>query len=281
MDYRLLGFPNISPQGFAAVLSRYGAPQAVRDVAHTLYRDAMEYGVDPLVSLGFGLHEHGLRWIGVAGKTLGFGNLRPGSSWAGRVYANSTGQFYESSSAAQRAGATDLFRAYGSYREGYRDFCRLLRVYSREWGLETVSEAIPVYAPASDNNDVAAYISSVNGACEAWQARYGGVMEIIPTGGKATTRTTVNVRSGPGVGYDKTQELAAGVEVQYAAYTTQGVTYTADGVSSSAWLLLPSGGWITAHRSHVDWTPPPTVADLQVMVADRNAMLSLAQREIE
>ncbi len=280
MDYRLLGYPGICPQGFRAVLARYGAPQGVRDVADTLYRDAMEYGVDPLVSLGFGLHEHGLRWIGVAGKTLGFGNLRPGSSWAGRVYANSTGQFYESAAAAQRAGTGDLFRAYGSYREGYRDFCRLLRVYSREWGLETVSEAIPVYAPASDNNDEAAYIASVNGACEAWQSRYGGVMEITPTGGTAVTRTTVNVRSGPGLGYDKVAELAAGADVPYIAYTTQGVTYESDGVRSSIWLFLPSGGWVTAHPTHVQWVQPPTVADLLVTVEDLRRRLATAHAEL-
>jgi hypothetical protein len=62
------------------------------------------------------------------------------------------------------------YRAYATWQAGYQDWYQLLAtLYVRQWHLRTVAQIIPVYAPSSDNNNVAAYISAVEHAVTTWR----------------------------------------------------------------------------------------------------------------
>ncbi len=50
------------------------------------------------------------------------------------------------------------------------DWYKLIKeLYIGEWGRKTVDDIIPKYAPASDNNNEAAYINSVKQLVQEWQ----------------------------------------------------------------------------------------------------------------
>ncbi len=69
------------------------------------------------------------------------------------------------------AGAADRFCSYDTYRDGLLDFAKRMREYHHQRRLPTVSKAIPVYAPASEN-DVDTYVRKLNGYCTAWEEEF-------------------------------------------------------------------------------------------------------------
>ncbi len=196
MDFNLCGPPTISRDGFRLLLDEHQAPQAVREGADDLWTACRKHRVDPNVALGFAKKEHSLTWEGIAGKTRSWGNLRPGSSWTGRVRDRERGEF-PSLRDAERAHATDLFRVYNSYAHGMEDFARLLhKLYWEEWGLRTVSKAVPKYAPENDGNKVRQYIEFLNDQCCAvWEARFRNVGPKLDWQ-KATIKADAKIRLG-------------------------------------------------------------------------------------
>ena len=70
------------------------------------------------------------------------------------------------------------FRSYRTWQDGFADWYRLIR-YGYVQGqitiplvghtCTTVAQIVPVYAPASDGNDVAAYIHAVEHAVDTWR----------------------------------------------------------------------------------------------------------------
>ena len=62
------------------------------------------------------------------------------------------------------------FRSYASWQVGAWDWFRLLKDEYFPRGLVTVQTIVPVYAPASDHNDVGAYIAAVLHAVQVWRA---------------------------------------------------------------------------------------------------------------
>jgi len=147
LSYRVLGQPSVSASLINRVLATYHSPAAGKGQA--LYRDGIMYGIDPVFALAFFLHESTFGTAGVARVTRSLGNIRctPGylSCYKG-------------------------YRAYASWEEGFLDWYRLIRsVYVARWGLTTVDQIIPVYAPASENN-VRAYITAVKYAVTTWRS---------------------------------------------------------------------------------------------------------------
>ena len=60
---------------------------------------------------------------------------------------------------------------YKTWEEGFADWYLLISdQYVRKWNLTTVDQIVPVYAPSSDNNDVQAYIASVERAVDTWRS---------------------------------------------------------------------------------------------------------------
>ena len=58
-----------------------------------------------------------------------------------------------------------------SWEDGFAHWYELIRnLYVDEWHLVTVDQIIPVYAPASDGNDVAGYIQAVKQAVDTWRS---------------------------------------------------------------------------------------------------------------
>lgn len=146
-DYSVVGSPTISAQMINQVLETYRSP--ARGKGQALYDYGVQYSIDPAYALAFFMHESSFGTAGVAKVTHSLGNIR---STAG--YPNYQG-----------------YRLYATWEAGFEDWYKLIsQQYVNAWGLYTVDQIIPVYAPASDNNDEAAYIQSIKSAVDAWRS---------------------------------------------------------------------------------------------------------------
>ena len=150
--YSVPGSPTISADFINRVLDHYHSPAAGKGQA--LYNDGVQYNIDPVYALAFFMHESSFGTTGVATVTHSLGNIRSSEGY----------QDY------------DGYREYRTWEEGFEDWYRLIaNQYVKQWGLTTVDQIIPVYAPSSDNNDVAAYIQAVKNAVDTWRS---GTVEI-------------------------------------------------------------------------------------------------------
>ncbi len=150
--YTVVGSPSISATFINRVLAWYDSPAAGKGQA--LYDDGVKYGIDPVYALAFFMHESSFGKTGVATVTHSLGNIRATAGYA---------QY-------------DGYRKYRSWEDGFEDWYKLIaQQYVAQWGLSTVDQIVPVYAPSSDNNDVAAYIASVKQAVDTWR---GGSIEV-------------------------------------------------------------------------------------------------------
>jgi hypothetical protein len=128
----IMGPPSLSAAFVDRVLAYYGSP--AQGTGQALYDDSLTFGID----------EAG--W-GAANRSLG--NIR--------------------CTAGYPCGGG--YRAYASWEEGFRDWYQLIRtMYVDQLGLTSVEQVIPVYAPAADHNDEAAYINAVESAVATWRA---------------------------------------------------------------------------------------------------------------
>ncbi len=104
-------------------------------------------GIDPAIALGFFSVESTYGTAGLATQNHNFGNIR--SSAGG-------------------------FRSYGSWMEGLDDWLNLMNneyLPSDKFNAQTVDEVIPIYAPASDNNNEGEYIGAVRSRVADWRQR--------------------------------------------------------------------------------------------------------------
>ena len=147
--------PSISADFINLVLAAGHSPAA--GTGEALYNLGVQYGIDPAYALAFFLHESSLGKTGVANATQSLGNIRCSNGYR----------------------CIDGFRAYQTWPDGYRDWYRLI-LYGYVQGqitiplaghkCTTVEQIIPVYAPASDHNDEAAYIAAIRHAVQTWRA---------------------------------------------------------------------------------------------------------------
>lgn len=144
----VVGPPTITVIQIQHVLTSYTSPAT--PYAQQLYDLGVQYGIDPAYALAFFIHESDCGTTGVARYTLSLGNTKWTPGWP---------QSFEG------------FRQYTSWPQGFEDWYRLIRnLYVAQWKLDTVAKIIPVYAPASDNNDVQAYIDDVQSLVASWRA---------------------------------------------------------------------------------------------------------------
>ena len=145
--YTVVGKPSISVEFINRVLALYDSPATGKGQA--LYDDGVKYGIDPVYALAFFMHESRFGTTGVATVTHSLGNIRATTGYA------------------QYEG----YRMYRTWEEGFADWYRLIaKLYVAQLGLSTVDQIVPVYAPGSDNNNVAAYIASVKQAVDTWRS---------------------------------------------------------------------------------------------------------------
>jgi len=146
----VLGKPTITAAFINEVLASYHSPAAGKGQA--LYDLGVKYGIDPAFALAFFLHESSMGTTGVARTTLSLGNLR--------CIPNRP---------CVATGANGYFAQMYSWEDGFEQFYKLIRnLYVAKWGLVTVDQIIPVYAPSSDHNDVKAYVGALKHAINAW-----------------------------------------------------------------------------------------------------------------
>lgn len=147
-DFDVRRPPSIDAAGIARVLESYGSPAV--GAAQTIYQLGVHYGIDPAFCLAFFIHESSAGTQGVARVTKSVGNIRATPGY--RDYHG--------------------YRQYDSWEQGIDDWYRLIDdLYINQWGLTTVDEIIPVYAPASDGNDPNAYIAAVKQLVTSWRGR--------------------------------------------------------------------------------------------------------------
>ena len=143
----VVGSPTISASFINRILARYHSPAVGKGQA--LYDGGVKYDIDPAYALAFFLEESAFGTQGVARVTHSLGNIR----------------------AVPGYPQVDGYRYYHTWEEGFDDWYRLIaRQYVGQWGLSTVEQIIPVYAPGSDNNDETAYIQTVKSAVSTWRS---------------------------------------------------------------------------------------------------------------
>ena len=145
--YSVLGKPTINADFINRVLASYNSPAAGK--GQTLYDMGVKYGIDPAFALAFFMHESSFGTQGEARVSLSLGNLRCIPNYK----------------------CQDGYAWFSSWEDGFQAWYELIRnLYVSQWGLTTVSQIIPKYAPTSDNNDEAAYIAALKHAIDTWHA---------------------------------------------------------------------------------------------------------------
>jgi hypothetical protein len=149
------GSPTISADFIDQVLAAYGSPAA--GTGQALYDLGVAYGIDPVYALAFFLHEDSFGETGVGAANHSLGNIRCSDGFSCQYG----------------------FRYYATWPDAYQDWYRLiLNGYVRGQITDsivghpcvTVEEIVPVYAPSSDHNDVAAYIAAIERAVQRWRS---------------------------------------------------------------------------------------------------------------
>jgi len=149
--YSVLGKPTISASFINQVLASYNSPTAGK--GQTLYNLGVKYGIDPVFALAFFMHESLFGTTGEARATLSLGNSR----------CIPTRPCIDQN----RGGYAQMY----SWEDGFDQFYKLIRnLYIAQWGLVTVDQIIPTYAPNSDGNNEQAYIATLKHEIDTWHA---------------------------------------------------------------------------------------------------------------
>jgi hypothetical protein len=143
-DGLILHVPSVSVAAIRSALEAAQSPLLSTSYADN--KDAAEYiwdsgrvlGIDPAVVMAIFRYESVFGTRGVARITQSVGNIRPLSGQPS----------YQG------------YRMYASWQQGIDDCFRLLLHYANH-GATTVAQAIPIWAPTSDNNDPGAYVAGV------------------------------------------------------------------------------------------------------------------------
>ena len=142
----VIGGPSLSASFIDHVLATYHSPAV--GLGRVLVADSQQFQIDDSYALAFFLHESSFGTTGVARFTHSLGNIR----------------------CSGYPTCFEGYRSYASWQVGAWDWFRLLKQEYLPRGLSTVQAIIPVYAPASDHNDVGSYIAAVLHAVGAWRA---------------------------------------------------------------------------------------------------------------
>ena len=175
-SYSILGAPSVSAVLIDQILSANNSPAAGSGQA--IYDDGVKYGIDPVFALAFFMHESSFGTAGIAQITHSPGNLR----------------------CIPNADCVSGYAAFASWSAGFDAWYQLIsNLYVNTWGLTTLDQIIPRYAPPTDNNDDAAYISTVENAVDAWRGN-----QVAIEGPQPVVSATVTVPATPTTPYQAT-----------------------------------------------------------------------------
>lgn len=162
--------PRISKELFVQLLQRGvgGGPSPAAPHAGELYDIIVSYELDPAVALAFFAQESQF-------CTTGICSSHDMKSWGGQRAA-----FKRERAAGIVRGKYGPFVAFHTWQDSVRDWCELILYRYVGRGLDTVEKAIPVYAPAADNNNPPVYINNVRRRVAVWQGRDPGPPAIVP-----------------------------------------------------------------------------------------------------
>jgi hypothetical protein len=145
--YSVVGRPSVSVQFINEVLAAYHSSAAGE--GQVLYNLGVQYSIDPVFALAFFMHESSFGTQGEAVNSLSLGNLRCIPNY--RCQNN--------------------FAWFNTWEDGFEAWYELIRnLYVAQWGLVTVDQIIPRYAPESDHNNEAGYIAALKHAIDTWRA---------------------------------------------------------------------------------------------------------------
>lgn len=150
----VLGSPTVTAAFIDQVLAANHSP--AQGTGTAFYNYGVQYGIDPVFALAFFKHESSFGTAGVARNTLSISNTVCTSS----TPANE--RYYSGS---------HCFHKYASWTASIEGWFRMIReTYVGKWNKSTIEQIIPTYAPSSDGNNVAAYISEVQKSVTAWRS---------------------------------------------------------------------------------------------------------------
>ncbi len=139
------GSPSLSPAFLNQVLRQAHSP--AQGSGQALYDLSQHYQIDDAYALAFFKVESQYGTTGIARATRSLGNIR----------------------CSGYAHCFDGYRAYSSWEQGAQAWYQLIRnLYVNTWHLTTIAQIIPVYAPASDGNNPAAYLALVEQMTGRW-----------------------------------------------------------------------------------------------------------------
>jgi hypothetical protein len=152
-QHSVVGAPTITAEVVDGVLAKYGSP--AQGTGRIWVELGQRYGIDPAYALAFFIHESS------AGTNPGWAGLKPGGGSTHNV-----GNII----CAGYATCFGRFRDYASWEDGIEDWYKLIsNEYINGRGANTVEQIIPVYAPASDNNNVPNYVQAVVDLVKSWR----------------------------------------------------------------------------------------------------------------
>jgi hypothetical protein len=158
-EHSVLGQPTISADEINTVLAKFGSPAA--GSGQTWIEMGQRYGINPAYALAFFIHES------TAGTNSGWAGLKPDGSTTHNI-GNIICAGYPT--------CFGRFRDYPSWDAGIEDWYKLIGdEYINGRGARTIEQIIPIYAPASDNNDVANYVQVVVNLVDGW--KHAGVSQ--------------------------------------------------------------------------------------------------------
>lgn len=150
--YSVIGKPTITADFINRVLTAYNSPAA--GMGQELYDLGVKYGIDPAFALAFFMHESTFGTAGMARTTLSLGNLR----------------------CIPSVPCNNGYAQFSSWEQGFEAWYKLIRnLYVAQWGLDTVDQIIPTYAPSSDHNNVNGYIAALKHSIDTWHA---GILQV-------------------------------------------------------------------------------------------------------
>lgn len=156
--YAVTGKPSLKAALVNRVFERSHSPAF--GTGQSLYDLSVQYHIDDAFALAFFQHESGFGTTGMARVTRSLGNIRCSLGYH----------------------CINGYRAYQTWQEGFGDWYHLIEDGYVQGHITiplvghvctTVSQIVPVYAPASDGNDVAGYIAAVEHAVDAWRQEEG------------------------------------------------------------------------------------------------------------
>lgn len=142
----ITGPPSLDATRVNDILAAYHSP--LQGQGKALVALSTHYKIDDAIALAFFVMESRAGTKGEAVLTRSFGNLRP----------------------MPNAPATNGYRRYNSWLDGATEWFQLIRtLYINTLKLTTVEQIIPVYAPASDNNEPPAMVAGIHQLVSCWR----------------------------------------------------------------------------------------------------------------